>query len=184
MVLSATAPTVHVTNDDLERDPLARAFGETLEFGDIVSCRFPRNERPNLPGPKRRPGCVLDTRRQNGQLYLVVAYCTGVRLDDAQADELTITDPEALSRAGLHRPTRLVVSRARTLPFTYDFFMPNKDGTVVLGRLSDPCRARVAQINGALASGQRDMKHRGPAPREVRRHGRRSVGSSPVSPAL
>lgn len=181
MTVSAPAPTVHANDDERERERLARAFTEVPGFGDLVSCRFPLNERPNLPGPKRRPCCVIGASRQNGQLYISVAYCTGARVDDARDDELTITDPDTLSRAGLHRPTRIVVSRARLLPFSYTYFTPNQDGTVLLGRLTEFCRAHVAQLVRALASDHQNLKRRRAVPRDARR--RRPAASRP-SPAL
>lgn len=132
--------------DDHDRERLVRAFDATPAVGATVSCLFPEDERPNRPGPKRRPCIVLDSGTQGDRRYLCVAYGTRIRADDATALELSINDPEGLAQAGLHQPTRFMFTRIRQLPFNDRFFVPNRDGTVVLGRIPERQRAAVEQI--------------------------------------
>jgi hypothetical protein len=127
-----------------EAERLARAFGTTPGFGAIVSCYFPENENPNRPGIKPRPCCVLGAKRsETGRLYLLVAYGTGVNVDAPRPGEMSVSNPDEMKSAGLHKPTKFVFTRVRALPFRYEFFRPNKEGTVVLGNLTPELRKKA-----------------------------------------
>lgn len=117
--------------------------------GDIVSCRFPLDEQPRLPGPKARPALVLNVRYAPDLHTWLVLVAYGTSKIDARrgaGDEFTLTRPESLKPASLHQPTKFVVSRYRELPFDNDFFQFNRHQTAVLGSLAPHDRVRLEEL--------------------------------------
>lgn len=145
---------------EAERARLSKAFGTLPEYGQVVSCYFPETERPNRPGIKPRPCLVVNASKPEGsnQWYLLVAYGTGARPDEAREGEYTVQDEDGLRAAGLHKPTRFVFTRVRALPFRYEFFRPNKDGTVILGELS-PADKEAALLEAHKATRLRNRRN-------------------------
>jgi hypothetical protein len=107
----------------------------TPQFGDIVSCCFPEDERPGLPGPKARPALVIGSRDGKGpdgkpRRYLTVAYCTSQRVDSLQENEIAV----GIS-AGFHEPSKIVLGRRRELPLIHRYFQADWWGEIKLGAL-------------------------------------------------
>lgn len=149
------------------RDPRGAVGGRIPEFGDIVSCFFPEDDRPNHPGIKARPCVVLACERydqtvlkwcegyEQGDMWWVkVAYGTTQRPDDIQPGQFSISTPESLKAAGLHHPTRFMTNNPRIVDFKFYYFRANRDGSVFLGALSPEDRVRAQQAIEAGA-GQR-----------------------------
>lgn len=111
--------------------------------GDVVSCWFPHDEAPDQPGMKARPCLVLRTQRDaEKKLWIWVAYGTSQQ-HPAKIGDVDITATDSLKAAGLHRPTRFVLSRARKIPHLYAFFRANNRDSIFLGTLAPPDLLRV-----------------------------------------
>ena len=92
--------------------------------GDIVWCRFP--ELPSLsPGPKPRPGLVIEVVQRVDGLEIVVAYGTSRRTDRLTAGEFAITrlgHAAAYKTAGLSHDTKFDFKQTVRLPWNDAFF--------------------------------------------------------------
>jgi hypothetical protein len=102
--------------------------------GDIVQCRFPEARLPK-PGPKSRPGLILDVEVfDDGNVDVVVAYGTSQDVGSRYPGEFTVAATE--SGAGLNLDTKFDLRRAVKLPYTEEWFEPAP------GRTSGPSPRR------------------------------------------
>ena len=106
----------------------------SIEPGTVLSCLFPLDETPHVPGPKARPALVLAVRSAR-IVEVFVAYGTGKRGGRDNRVYLNVTDAESQRRSGLNRPTHFCLLRLRRLPLTQEFFAFSSDHTPVLGHL-------------------------------------------------
>lgn len=150
------------------RGPNAPVGGRMPEFGNIVSCFFPEDDRPDQPGIKARPCLVLHCRRaQSSFWWITVAYGTTNSHDEIGPGEFTISTAESLKPAGLHYPTKFMTTRFRTVPFNFAFFRANREGSVFLGALSVEDRARAQE---AWETGRRQRPLQDMEPEQQHRH--------------
>ena len=105
--------------------------------GDIVQCRFPEARLPK-PGPKSRPGLILDVEVfDDGTVDVVVAYGTSQDVGNRYPGEFTVAATE--SGAGLNLDTKFDLRRAVKLPYTEEWFEPAPGPA----RDSDPRRGKL-----------------------------------------
>lgn len=132
--------------------------GKLPEGGDVVSCWFPYDEKPDERGGKLRPALVVTAESDiNGQ-FLRVAYPTGQRTPDKNAAPLPphcfTVDP----RGGLTQQTVFDFSRVLRLPFTDKWFEPwSGVPTILLCKLTPDQlpSARSARLAGEATTAAR-----------------------------
>ncbi|PHR61802.1 MAG: hypothetical protein COA43_01130 [Robiginitomaculum sp.] len=109
---------------------------------DIVQARFPYNEEPYKPGPKRRPCLVLAVQANvdnSGTHYATVQVAYGT--SQAQPNRppweyFHVHNYTALDRSGLCRDTYFIVTRVQWLLWCEDYFPVVKElETPILGHL-------------------------------------------------
>ena len=99
---------------------------------DIVWCKWPYRERPDIPGPVARCVLILDVRLmidahdETEWAAVTVAYGTGAEHVEAAdlTNNLLIPDTECRAR-GLHKATvfKLDVRNRKRLPWAEDYFV-------------------------------------------------------------
>lgn len=91
--------------------------------GEIVWCLFPRH-RSLQPGPKPRPGLILQVGEQDDKPWVKVAYGTSQRVQELFAGEFAISpaDGDAYRLAGLSYPTKFNLAQAVELSFNDQWF--------------------------------------------------------------
>ena len=127
------------------------SYGQTrptfglLTRGAIVSCRFPLVDAPDKPGPVARPALVVHVFRDRttGRWMVLVAYGTKQRTAANRGYEVRVSQAESLLVAGLHQPTRFILSRMRILPIGPEFFACKQDCGPVLGYLDEALQAHL-----------------------------------------
>ena len=151
--LRLSLPSVLPTTPDRSANPqnIVRPIPGTMPSrGDVVSCNFPLDEYPNIPGQKARPCVVLAVLDNPDPLKraLMVVYGTSVTSGYLGPNECLVENADALARAGLHRPTKFNVSRARILPYTREYFRANRAGTTILGSFGDEENVGLTKAHG------------------------------------
>lgn len=132
----------------------AALFADSLGPGSIVSCRFPLDEQPDIPGPVVRPALILqvvsspDLRRW----HFLTAYGTTRFTRTGQGTDIRVSNPEHVKAAGLGRATRFNLTRLRLLPVGQAFFSYNANQTPMLGGLVASDCARMSKIMDYLRS--------------------------------
>ncbi|MCC6194646.1 MAG: hypothetical protein IT518_09290 [Burkholderiales bacterium] len=94
------------------------------EPGDIVWCRFPEKSR-DKPGPKPRPGLILNVTKRSDGIEVVVAYGTSQGLGRLRAGEFAIRKREqaaAYALARLSYDTKFDLAKTLLLPWDGAFF--------------------------------------------------------------
>lgn len=91
------------------------------QVGAIYWCRFPEDETVFCPG-KVRPVLLLDTsRREDGQMEVLVAYGTSQKLDLQHKGEFLY----AVQAEGLTVEGKFRLGKRRWLPVTNEYFRSN-----------------------------------------------------------
>lgn len=86
-------------------------------IGDIIWCRFTQHEDLGHPGPKPRPGLILNVFPD---LHAVLIVYGTSRTDHVYQGEFVIDDQ--LDTAGLSWPTKFDLNRLQKLPFNTEWF--------------------------------------------------------------
>ncbi|MDB5969351.1 MAG: hypothetical protein JWQ90_1801 [Hydrocarboniphaga sp.] len=101
------------------------------EAGDVVLCRFPENIAPGVPGPKARPGIVIETfehSKPGAAGAARICYGTSV-LTKLYPGEFTIEQkkhPIEYKSAGIRDDTRFNLCNIAKLPYNATWFkIPN-----------------------------------------------------------
>lgn len=93
-------------------------FNPLPYIGDIVWCNFPEAVSPTTPGPKPRPGIVMNVIASKH--VVMIAYGTSQKTQRLFAGEFLI-DKQLLT-AGLSYPTKFDLSRLQLLTFDTTWF--------------------------------------------------------------
>jgi len=130
------------------------------ERGDVVSCRFPLAEAPNLPGEKARPCLVLGVHQPtDGPMMVEVAYGTAAGTRSNVGFDFDIEAEADRRAAGVHRVTRFVLARVVWVPLASPWLAANAAGSATLGRLPGHLRLSMETLD---AAGRRAVR---PSPR-------------------
>lgn len=117
--------------------------------GDVVSCWFPYDEKPDERGGKLRPALVVTAESDiNGQ-FLRVAYPTGQRTPDKNAASLPAHCFAVDPKGRLTQQTAFDFSRVLRLPFTDEWFEPWSGAPTIL-----LCKLGPDQLAGARVARQ------------------------------
>ena len=95
---------------------------------DIVLCRFPQSLNLQEPGPKNRPGLIVQTAisEQGFKPEVRVVYGTSVLKRDRRPNDLFVLNYQEMYEAGLHQATRFDLDQILWLPWAEEFFVtPN-----------------------------------------------------------
>jgi len=95
--------------------------------GGVLLVWWPEDEKPNLPGPKYRPGYVLDIDMSAKKVLL--AYGTTQRLDVQAAGEMVVTHDEMPT---LKQDTKFCFRRTKWIPLSPDFLSKSQSGVDVI----------------------------------------------------
>lgn len=116
---------------------------------DIVLCRFPFDEDPANPPPRRSP-CLVRRVRVNSKIpaaYVTVAFgTTNLMGMDRLAFDLIIQNAKSMQEHGLRQATRFDLSQRKTaeLPWSEEWFpLPYRRLTPILGSLN---KAAITQL--------------------------------------
>lgn len=117
--------------------------------GDVVTCWFPYDEKPDERGGKLRPALVVTAESDiNGQ-FLRVAYPTGQGTPDKNTANLPVHCFSVDPQGRLTVQTTFDFSRVIRLPFTDKWFEPWRgEPTILL------CKLQPAQLAGARSARQ------------------------------
>jgi hypothetical protein len=131
-----------------------------LRKGAVVSCRFPLTETPDQPGPSARPALIVRVffDQNDEQWKAIVAYGTSRDTKSNAGFEIRIQRPEGLAQAGLHRPSRFILSRMRVLPINDQFFAYSHTGSPILGYLDDGLIQRLDSLCDKLVTVSQDLR--------------------------
>jgi len=146
-------------------------------LGDVVSAYFPEDERPNNPGIKARPCVILQVQRSEkpGVWYARIAYGTTKQLlpNELRIGDVPVDKPENMRAAGLHKPTKFVLTRSKIIPYTHAYIRANNAGSSFLGELcaEDRRNAEIAieRITAQRAAQQASATRR-PRPVQEQTH--------------
>ncbi|MEW6598641.1 MAG: hypothetical protein AB1429_14235 [Pseudomonadota bacterium] len=90
---------------------------------DVVWCRFPYHNAPNVPGVTPHPGLVFATARlADGGLVVQVAFGTSNLKSESRPLDLRITNFRAMQYAGLYKATRFDLDKIKWLPWGSEWF--------------------------------------------------------------
>ncbi|MEP2735593.1 MAG: hypothetical protein ABJP34_04780 [Erythrobacter sp.] len=107
---------------------------------DIVWCRFPSHENLGNPGPKPRPGLVLNVALypEEGESEVQVIYGTTTLKTFQRPQDFFVARLQELDACGLDRATRFDLDMIAWLPWTTDWFeiLPDYNSPIT-GHLSD-----------------------------------------------
>lgn len=95
------------------------------ERGEILLCRFPFDERPELPGPHPHFCLVVDSFEYNDQVWVAVAYGTSRNDQALQKKHPVIFDirADAIVGSELTAPvTHILCDRLALLPWSPKWF--------------------------------------------------------------
>lgn len=95
--------------------------------GGVLLVWWPEDENPNQPGPKFRPGYVLDLDIAAKKVLL--AYGTTKRLEVQAAGELVVTHEEMPS---LKQDTKFCLRRTKWVPLSPTFLSKSQVGVDVI----------------------------------------------------
>lgn len=127
--------------------------------GDMVWCFFPQDEQLE-PGPKPRPGLILEVRRVLGaedQFAVKVVYGTSRKIDPLYSGEFLISrvDREAFQLSGLSYPTKFNMTKVAELPYNDQWFtvppQPRHGQTPKLGILHPSLVPRLRAARDSLS---------------------------------
>lgn len=130
--------------------PATPNWRDTLSWGDVVSFYFPVKEVDG-PASKRCPCLVINAFVKAEQRFVTLAYGTSTERRGLRRYEVQVYDAEAISSAGLTRPTRFLGSRRITVSTQHPgFICGKKTDAPVLGRLKGPAFMRMNNIRDRL----------------------------------
>lgn len=121
---------------------------------DIVWCRFPSHEDLGNPGPKPRPGIVvnvaLDVESGEGEVQLI--YGTSKLKFGRRQRDIYVTNVAEMDTCGLNKATRFDVDKIGWIPWADEWFetLPGYSSPII-GHLS-PHATRLLQIELAYRS--------------------------------
>lgn len=145
---------------------------EELQFGDIVSFRFPTTDGGE---PKSgRPCLILDVRRLQGEPWAVVAYGTSSPTSANRGLDIEAPSRRTCPVTGLAHDTRFVAARRVIVPLSSrQFAIAPELRTAVLGRLVGPSRHRADAIRQRL-TGTNQLWREANRPRSETLQGKRN----------
>ncbi|MEZ5707907.1 MAG: hypothetical protein R3E02_00795 [Blastomonas sp.] len=107
---------------------------------DIVWCRFPNHKNLGNPGPKSRPGLVLNVALypDEGESEVHVIYGTTNLKTFQRPQDFFVVNAAEMDVCGLDRATRFDLDQMAWLPWTIDWFgiLPSYNSPII-GHLSD-----------------------------------------------
>lgn len=119
--------------------------------GGVLLVWWPEDENPRHPGPKFRPGYVMDLDVPNRRVR--IAYGTSQRTECQGAGEIVITHAEMPT---LKLDTKFCLRRSKWIPLAPEFLSKSQSGADVV-YLGPPPVARADDFLNALAeAGQLD----------------------------
>ena len=126
---------------------------------DIVWCRFPYVEEPELPGPENHPGLIRQAfADQQGNPWVRVVYGTSVDPNRRGNQYFTISKVSELDACGLLRATRFCFDRCMELPWAAEYFEPPRSmPTPIIGCLTQYA-IQILQVQ--MSYYQRDLDAR------------------------
>jgi hypothetical protein len=104
---------------------------------DVVWCRFPLEEFPDIPSPDPHPALVraVDLYDQHTHARIELTFGTSKKIYEGNLD-LVISNVEEMNEAGLFQATRFKLDKTRWLPWAEEFFSPREgEQTCIIGRL-------------------------------------------------
>ncbi|MGP9796963.1 hypothetical protein ACT3UJ_06360 [Halomonas sp. 86] len=116
--------------------------------GGILLVWWPEDEYPNRPGPKYRPGYVLDL--DLAAKKVLIAYGTTQRLDVRGPGEVIVTHDEMCT---LKQDTKFCFKRAKWLPLLPEFLSKSQSGADVIYVGAVP-KARADDLLNAMEEAQ------------------------------
>lgn len=137
-------------------------WAATLRPGTTVLFRFPAGE--GMGEVKTRPCLVIAVAHTDRDAKITVAYGTTAASMANRGLDLDVSDLADCSAAGLHRPTRFVLSRRITVASTDAAFRLSPAGTPVLGRLSAPSMMSLDDLTQSLGPSIAEDSRRGASP--------------------
>lgn len=121
----------------------------TALVGGVLLVWWPEDENPNRPGPKFRPGYVMDIDLDKRKV--LIAYGTSQRTNLQAAGEITITHDEM---PVLKRDTKFCFRKAKWIPLKSEFLSKSQSGVDVL-YLGPPPAGRADDFLNALSEAGR-----------------------------
>ncbi|ENN7018357.1 type II toxin-antitoxin system PemK/MazF family toxin [Enterobacter ludwigii] len=88
--------------------------------GDIVWCNYPESEDLGNPGPKPRPGLILNVFTDIHAV--LITYGTSQKTDKEKVYPGEFVIDDQLDTAGLAKPTKFDLNRLQKLPFNEQWF--------------------------------------------------------------
>lgn len=88
--------------------------------GDIIWCKFPQDEDLGNPGPKPRPGLILNAFPDIHAVLITYGTSQHTGPDEIFPGEFVIDGQ--LDTAGLSKATKFDLNRLQKLPFNTDWF--------------------------------------------------------------
>lgn len=134
-------------------------WAAALRPGTTVLFRFPPGE--GMGEVKTRPCLVIAVAQTDRDAKITVAYGTTAASMANRGLELDLSDPADCSAAGLHRPTRFVLSRRITVASTDPAFRLSPPGTPVIGRLAGSSMMILDDLVQSLGASIADDSRRG-----------------------
>lgn len=114
---------------------------------DIVLCRFPFEETPETPPPRRSPCIVRRVRvHETGAAAFVQVTLGTTKIDGWRrlGKDFIISNLEVMNRVGLRCATRFDLRKTAELPWCPEWFpLPHRRLTPVIGRLDEECRKEL-----------------------------------------
>lgn len=146
---------------------------DALRPGTILSFPFPLGTGTGRV--KTRPCLVIArTAGADGAPRVTIAYGTSADTAANRGLDLDLADPAEWQAAGLHRPTRFVLSRRVTVPLTDAGLAGRRPGAPVIGTLPAPAAVILHRLTRALGAALTEDRRRGavraPAWRRPDRH--------------
>ncbi len=105
---------------------------------DIVWCRFPLEEYPQIPAQKSRPALVRQTAISEDEFHaeVEIVYGTSQLRQRDNPYDLYVQHLADMNTAGLHQATRFDLGRRLWVPWSREFFIArNGYTTPVIGHL-------------------------------------------------
>lgn len=155
-----------MTNTKNPITTLASNWQETVSWGDIVAFHYPElhydkdRQSPN----EALPWLVVDEAIYVGTRFLTLARGHAIGKVFGHQEQIRVEHSAAFGAAGLSKPTLYNLRGLVIVSVHHEGFVPNKNGTPVLGRLVgdeldqlQSLRARIHAVNSMRAEERADM---------------------------
>lgn len=153
------------------------AWRDHVNYGDIVSFRFPFDASGQSEQPKARPCLILEVEMHNGLRYALLAVGTTSHRRSHVNQEIHVRRQAEYEPARLDEPTRFIGARRLLVPLTHSgFVVSSVTHSPVLGRLDGQPFEDMNAVRGRIHA-LRDMhtasrRRRSGYPRRGRAAGR------------